>query len=247
MAAVEDNSSQFKQIYRLAAVMLFIQGLLGWCIVYFFISIQLELLYPYITALSIRIFEGFLLLHWGIAFWSMINSLQKVRFSPKNEKIFRIILLFIFPIGTILGWYLILAHRSFNEIDPSVAEKIINERTLLAMQWILGICELIIGIAFVALALFIHEKIVDLIYPLYQLKWKSIFLIIGLALVGISLIDCIMSLLIGIARKLKFNGIKMPVLQSNSLIGKAWYTIHVIILPFGPILALFYYSINKSK
>lgn len=233
-------------------------------IIYFALTLPLEMLYPSITMRTVFAFEIIALYQLGMIIWSICHAIYNIIKVKKNKllktgenaiksenkrpsigivfKIYKILCFPLVPFGPIIF--------SFHQNTEKLIEKSKTEQkaaislfktTLITTEIIHGI----IGAICIALSLAINSSIIGLVYPIITQQILTVILMVGFFFITL----CIGTIILAIITKFKkvhlFNlSSKQKGLRRFSAI---LFAAHIIAFPMGTFLSVLYFGLAENS
>ncbi len=225
-----------------------IQGVV-WVLGLFFVTtLQLELLYPYVTVTTLAWLGIIPALNFTLAAWSGILFLmarvgrQQSEFKKLERIVFAICSWVAIPFGPIISARRLAAGREKRvDQDPRTG---INDVLVasLAMFYVTGS---LIAILLIGVPIVLDASVIDLAYPYItpsMLPWLNL---IGIYYITLIVGDIFLSIICKAKQADPFAEVQGDKNVAN--LARCWLIAHVVALPIGPFLAVFAADARKKK
>jgi hypothetical protein len=230
-------------VHLLSAALLGIQGVFWILLLLYLTSIQLEMIYPYITMTTLAEIGIVPAYNIGIACWSvgmavkehMIQNtpdLDSRRFSSML-RVHAVACLPCIPFGPIIGTWCYVTTKGSTMDETKVKKAILT--SILGMLYVTS--GAIAAFLLVAPSILVHQY-QDLIYPYSMVVTNPVFAIFGAYCLTLVAGDVFFSIACIIRKFTPFSEETGTTRFAKLL--RAWAMMHVIAIPVGPFLAVFY-------
>jgi hypothetical protein len=232
-----------------SAIIFLVQGMVWLLGLFFATTLQLELLYPYVTVSVLAWLCIIPALNFALAGWSGLlafiarGSKRYPRYQKLETNLFALCSWIAIPFGPIINaWRRTSGREKGVDQDPRTGSKDILVASL-AMFYATGS---IIAVLLIGIPIILDASIIDLAYPYITPRMLPWFIAIGIYYVVLAVGDVFLSILYKAKQIDLFAAV--PSNGKIASLGRGWLIAHLIALPIGPFLAaLAVGAIKKEK
>jgi hypothetical protein len=230
------------------AVIFLVQGVV-WVLGLFFVTtLQLELLYPYVTVTVLAWLGIIPAINFALAAWSGILSLMaKVgkhvsKYMKPERIVFALCSWIAIPFGPIISaWRLAAGREKRVDQDPRTG----TNDVLVASLTMFYVTGSLIAVLLIGVPIIIDASVIDLAYPYITPRMLPWFTLIGIYYIALVAGDIFLSIICKAKHVDLFT--ELPNHEKIACLGRVWLIAHLIALPIGPFLAALAAGARKKE